>query len=70
MERRLEVFEPLCKDLTRKLEVVRGKGRATALRVRKPQPIAQVHCEETRCETCGKIVAFLIFANDEPTIAI
>jgi hypothetical protein len=26
--------------------------------------MGQVPCEETRCETCGKIVAFLIFADD------
>ena len=64
MQRRLAVFEPLCKELTRKLESVRGEGRATALPVRKPQPMGQVPCEETRCETCGKIVAFLIFADD------
>jgi hypothetical protein len=64
MQRRLKVFEPLCEELTRRLESVRGKGRATALPVRKPQPMGQVPCEETRCETCGKIVAFLIFADD------
>ncbi len=33
MQRRLKMFEPLCKELTRKLESVRGKGRATALPV-------------------------------------
>ena len=26
--------------------------------------MGQVPCEETRCETCGKIVAFLLFADD------
>ena len=36
----------------------------TALPVRKPQPMGRVPCEETRCETCGKIVAFLLFADD------
>ena len=36
----------------------------TALPVRKPQPMGRVPCEETRCETCGKIVAFLPFADD------
>jgi len=64
MQRRLEVFEPLCKELTRMLESVRGKGRATKLPVRTPQPMGQIPCEETRCEICGKIVAFLIFAVD------
>jgi hypothetical protein len=64
MQRRLEVFEPLCKELTRKLESVRGKGRATTLPVRTPQPMGQVLCEETHCEICGKIVAFLIFADN------
>jgi len=64
MQRRLEVFEPLCKELTRMLESVRGKGRATKLPVRTPQPTGQIPCEETRCEICGKIVAFLIFAVD------
>lgn len=64
MQRRLEILEPLCKDLTRKLESVFGRGDATALPVRKPQPAGQVPCEETRCETCGKIVAFLIFADE------
>jgi hypothetical protein len=64
MQRRIEVFEPLCKEITRKLESVQGKGRATALPVRTPQPMGQVPCEETRCEICGKIGAFLIFADD------
>lgn len=64
MQRRLEVFEPLCKEITRKLESLRGKGRATTLPVRTPQPMGQVPCEESRCEICGKIVAFLIFADD------
>lgn len=64
MQRRLKMFEPLCKELTRKLESVRGKGRATALPVRKQQPMGQVPCEESLCETCGKIVPFLIFADD------
>ena len=63
-QRRLEVFEPLCKGLTRKLEAVCGKSRTAALPVRNPQPMGQVLCEESRCETCGKIVAFLIFADD------
>jgi hypothetical protein len=36
----------------------------TALPVRNPRPVGQVPCEETRCETCGEIVAFLIFADE------
>jgi hypothetical protein len=64
MQRRIEVFEPLCKEITRKLESVQGKGRATTPPVRTPQPIGQIPCEESRCEICGKIVAFLIFADD------
>lgn len=64
MQHRLAVFEPLCKELMRKLESVRGEGRAAPPPIRKPQPIGQIPCEETRCETCGKIVAFLIFADD------
>lgn len=63
MQRRLAAFEPLCKELMRKLESVRGESRAAPLPVRKPQPMGQIPCEETRCETCGKIVAFLIFAE-------
>lgn len=63
MKRRLEVFEPLCKELTRKLESIRGEGRTAPLPFRTPQPMGQIPCEETRCETCGKMVAFLIFAD-------
>jgi len=65
MQRRLEVFEPLCKKLTHILESALGKGQDTAPPVRTtPQPMGQIPCEESRCETCGKIVAFLIFADD------
>jgi hypothetical protein len=63
MQRRLGLFEPLCKELTRKLESVRMRSD-TALPVRNPRPVGQVPCEETRCETCGEIVAFLIFADE------
>ena len=63
MQRRREVFEPLCENLARKLEAIRGPGRDAPLPVRVPQPMGQIPCEETRCEACGKIVAFLIFAE-------
>ena len=46
------------------LESTFGKGHATALPVRKPQPMGHVLCEESRCEVCRKIVAFLIFADN------
>jgi hypothetical protein len=63
MQRRREVLEPLCKELTRILEASRGSGRATPLPVREPQPAGQVPCEEVRCEVCGRMVAFLVFAD-------
>jgi hypothetical protein len=63
-QRRIEVLDPICKELTRILESIRGKGRAAPLPVREPQPAGQVLCEEIRCETCDSMVAFLVFADD------
>lgn len=62
-QRRLDVLDPLCKDLMRILESIRGKGGAASLPVRHPQPVGQVLCEEVRCDACGKMVAFLVFAE-------
>jgi hypothetical protein len=62
-QRRLEVLDPLCKELTRILESIRGQGRAAPLPVRNPQPAGTVPCEEVRCEACGRMVAFLVFAD-------
>lgn len=63
MPRRREALEPLCKELTRILELNSGPGRATPLPARKPQPAGQIPCEEVRCEACGQMVAFLVFAD-------
>ena len=63
-QRRLEVLDPLCKELTHVLESIRGQGRAELLPVRDSQPVGQVPCEEVRCEASGKMVAFLVFADD------
>ena len=62
-QRRLEVLDPICKQLMGILESIRGNGRDTPLPVRHPQPVGQVACEEVRCDTCGKMVAFLVFAE-------
>lgn len=62
-QRRLEVLDPLCKELTRILESIRGQVRAEPHPVRDPQPVGQVPCEEVRCEACGTMVAFLVFAD-------
>ena len=61
-ERRLAMLDPLCRELTHIRVSVRGPGRDAPLPVRDPQLVGQVPCEEIRCETCGKIVAFLVFA--------
>ncbi len=63
MKRRRDVLEPLCKKLTHILESGQGGGRSTPLPVRKPQPAGQIPCEEVRCEACGRMVAFLVFAE-------
>lgn len=59
---RLEVLDPICKELTRILESVQGGGRPAPLPIRHPHPKGQVPCEEVRCEACGTMVAFLVFA--------
>ena len=61
-QRRLAMLDPLCKELTHILESVRGQDRAAPLPVRNPQPLGKVPCEEVRCEACGQMVAFLVFA--------
>lgn len=64
MQRRREALEPLCNELTRILESNSGPGRATPqLPAREPQPAGQILCEEVRCEACGQMVAFLVFAD-------
>jgi hypothetical protein len=63
MQRRRDVLEPLCNELTRILESNSGPGRATPLPARKPQPAGKILCEEERCEACGQMVAFLVFAD-------
>jgi len=61
--RRVAMLEPLCRELTNILDALRSPGRDAPLPVRAPQPVGQVPCKEVRCETCGKIVAFLVFAQ-------
>ncbi len=63
-QRRLEMLDPVCKEWTRILESTTGqRSRAVPLSAaRNPQPLGKVPCEEVRCETCGKMVAFLVFA--------
>jgi hypothetical protein len=68
--KRLEMFEPLGKELTGILEMMLGKGREAPLAVRERQDMGQVACEESRCETCGEIVAFLIFAEGATTTGL
>ncbi len=63
MKRRRAVLEPLCKKLTRILESGQRGGRPTQIPVRETQPAGQIPCEEVRCEACGRMVAFLIFAE-------
>jgi len=64
MQRRREALEPLCNELTRILESNSGPGRTTPqLPAREPQPAGQIFCEEVRCEACGQMVAFLVFAD-------
>lgn len=60
-QQRLVVLDPICKELTRILESVRGQGRPAPLPVRQPHPQGQVPCEEVRCEACGTMVALLVF---------
>ena len=62
--RRCERLEPLCMDLMRAINPMGGNGRSASLPVRAPQPVGQVPCEEVRCDTCGKMVAFLVFAEE------
>jgi len=61
--RRQEALEPLCMQLSRILESVRGPGKSAPMPVRRPQPVGQVPCEEVRCDTCCQMVAFLVFAH-------
>ena len=63
MNRRREAFEPLCDNLARTLEAIRGPNHGAPLPARVPQPVKQIPCEGMRCEACGRIVAFLIFAD-------
>ena len=42
MQRRRDVLEPLCNELTRILESNSGPGRATPLPDRKPQPAGKI----------------------------
>ena len=63
MQRCREVFEPLCEHLARKLEATRGPVRDAPLPVRVPQPLGKIPREETLSEACGKVVAFLIYAD-------
>jgi hypothetical protein len=69
-QRRLEMFGPLSQELTGILELMRGRGREAPLPVRKPQPVGEVPCEEVRCETCGRMVAFLVFADEATNAGI
>ena len=62
-QQRLEVLDPICKELTHVLESVQGRGRPAPLPIRHPHPQGQVPCEEIRCEACGAMVAFLVFAH-------
>jgi hypothetical protein len=58
-QRRRAILEPLCLALSRAL----GPGRATPVPPKRPGvPVGQVACEEVRCDVCGTLVAFLIFA--------
>lgn len=61
--RRFEIFEPLAKELTSAFEKRTGKGRKAPLPDRKSQPAGQIACKEVPCAVCGKMVAFLIFAD-------
>ncbi len=59
-QRRREILEPLCLALSRLL----GPGRATPVPpMRQGEPVGQVAGEEVHCDSCGKRVAFLIFAE-------
>ncbi|CAM3739032.1 hypothetical protein [Polaromonas hydrogenivorans] len=62
-QRRLELLEPICRELTSILESVKGQGRAAPLPVRTPYPRGKVPCEEVRCDACGQMVAFLVFVD-------
>ncbi len=62
-KRRRETFEPIAKELMSVFEKRTGKGREAPLPVRKPQALGKIACKEIPCAICGKMVAFLIFAD-------
>jgi hypothetical protein len=64
LHRRMEMLEPLCRKLTTLLEARHGESRPTSPPIRPLQPQGTLPCEEVRCDECGKIVAFLIFADE------
>jgi hypothetical protein len=63
MSRRIELLEPLCRELSGILESVYGPGRGPTppLPVRPPRPTGQLPVKEVRCEQCGRMVALLVF---------
>ena len=62
--RRREMLEPLSAEITRAIESIGGLGRSAPLPPDSRRPAGQVPAEEVRCEQCGTLVAFLIFADD------
>lgn len=66
LQRRLDMLSPLCQQLARVLGGhfdVCDAGNV-ALTQPRPEAAGQVPCEEVRCDTCGHMVAFLIFADE------
>lgn len=64
--RRLEVFDPVAKDLVRRLEVQtgsRGGGRHVEPLSSPPEPGEVVESKLMQCERCDAGVALLIFAD-------
>lgn len=53
-QHRLEMFEPLAKELTRVFEELTSKGRKAPLPDRKPQPVGQIACKEVPVQYAGK----------------
>jgi len=62
--RRQDVLAPLCQDLMRRMRSVLGQGRSVPPESSPPTVSGSIACKEVRCEVCGAMVAFLIFADD------
>jgi hypothetical protein len=67
-KKRAAIFQPLATELARKLDIATGgtgEDRWETPPPRPPEPLHRVATKLMQCETCGAIVALLIFADDE-----